>query len=347
MKIDNVDIVCGLCWGDEAKGKIVSNLLMKDRYDWVCRWSGGSNAGHTIYINDIKYVTHIIPCGIFYNIKCYIGPDCYLNIEDFKKEIEYLKNNNFNTNLIKISPKTHIILSKHKEEDYKRNTNKHYSTCKGIAPCASDKFNRTGLRFIDYLNSEDYLNSYIMEDYLMKEELNGNIMCEGAQGFWLDINQGNYPYVTSSYTLPYSSCSLGFPPNKIRDIYGACKIYDTRVGEDLEFDKMVDKYNNDKKILVEIGDLGNEFGATTGKRRNVNWLNMDKLIESVNISGCNNIIISKTDILEKIDIFRLIYKDKINSFNSMDEMKNGISKILNKECVLLKNIVFSDNPINI
>ena len=65
MKIDNVDIVCGLCWGDEAKGKIVSNLLIKDKYDWVCRWSGGSNAGHTIYINDIKYVTHIIPCGIF------------------------------------------------------------------------------------------------------------------------------------------------------------------------------------------------------------------------------------------------------------------------------------------
>ena len=52
---------------------------------------GGSNAGHTIYLNNIKYITHIIPCGVLYNIKSYIGPDCYLNIDDFKNEIEYLK----------------------------------------------------------------------------------------------------------------------------------------------------------------------------------------------------------------------------------------------------------------
>jgi len=65
-EIKNVDICCGLCWGDEAKGKIVSHLLANNKYDWVCRWNGGSNAGHTIYINDTKYATHIIPAGGFY-----------------------------------------------------------------------------------------------------------------------------------------------------------------------------------------------------------------------------------------------------------------------------------------
>ena len=68
----------------------------------------------------------------------------------------------------------------------------------------------------------------------MNEELYGTILCEGAQGFWLDINYGNYPFVTSSVTLPYSACSLGFPPCKINTIYGAAKIYDTRVGYDPE-----------------------------------------------------------------------------------------------------------------
>ena len=70
--IVNVDICCGLCWGDEAKGKIVSQLIKDNKYDWVCRWNGGNNAGHTIYINNVKYSTHIIPAGIFYNIPCYI-----------------------------------------------------------------------------------------------------------------------------------------------------------------------------------------------------------------------------------------------------------------------------------
>ena len=66
-----------------------------------------------------------------------------------------------------------------------------------------------------------------MNKYLFEGELYGNILCEGAQGCWLDIIQGNYLYVTCSYTLPYSSCSIGFPPQLIKNIYGAAKIYDT------------------------------------------------------------------------------------------------------------------------
>ena len=68
--ITNADIVCGLAWGDEAKGKVVCSVIENNRekYDWVCRWSGGSNAGHTIYLNGKKYVTHIVPAGIFYGI---------------------------------------------------------------------------------------------------------------------------------------------------------------------------------------------------------------------------------------------------------------------------------------
>ena len=67
------------------------------------------------------------------------------------------------------------------------------------------------------------------------EKLFGTVLCEGAQGIWLDIDHGLYPYVTSSTTLPYGACSIGFPPQKIRRIWGAAKIYDTKSGEDPRF----------------------------------------------------------------------------------------------------------------
>ena len=88
MPINKVDICCGLAWGDEAKGKIIVHLCKNNNYDFVCRWAGGNNAGHTIYINKIKYVCNLIPSGIFYGVKSIIGPDCVLHIDSFFKEVE-------------------------------------------------------------------------------------------------------------------------------------------------------------------------------------------------------------------------------------------------------------------
>ena len=83
--IKAVDIIFGLAWGDEGKGKI-SNAIAKD-YDAVCRWNGGPNAGHTVYLNDKKYKTHIIPCGVFQNKLSIIGPNCIVNINKFFDEL--------------------------------------------------------------------------------------------------------------------------------------------------------------------------------------------------------------------------------------------------------------------
>ena len=79
--IDNVDIVYGASWGDEGKGKITHFLASKPNYyNFVCRWNGGSNAGHTIYHNGTKFATHIVPSGIFFGIKSVIGPNCVVNL---------------------------------------------------------------------------------------------------------------------------------------------------------------------------------------------------------------------------------------------------------------------------
>ena len=91
--IKGVDICCGLAWGDEAKGKIVSQLSKNGDYDFVCRWSGGNNAGHTVFVDGEKYKTHLIPSGIFFGIKSIIGPGCVVNIKAFEKEIKYLISN--------------------------------------------------------------------------------------------------------------------------------------------------------------------------------------------------------------------------------------------------------------
>ena len=326
-----VDICCGLAWGDEAKGKIVAKLAQSGHYDFVCRWAGGNNAGHTVIINDKKYFTHLIPSGIFYGIKSIIGPNCVLNLKWFKEELNYLKQNGFDINLIKISPKSHIVLDKHIEEDKQKLYKSQGTTARGIAPCYSDKYKRCGIR----AESIEEL-----KEFLWDEKLYGNVLCEGAQGFWLDTNYGNYPYVTSSHTLPYDACSLGFPPQYINKIYGAAKIYDTRSGTDPDFPEELLK----DPELLSIADKGQEYGVTTGRRRKVNWLNLDKLVKAIQISGVTDLVISKVDILEKVGLYKFIYNNSIHNFINLDIMKQSITKIINSNCSLVKNIIFSDNP---
>lgn len=326
--IKAVDIIFGLAWGDEGKGKI-SNAIAK-KYDVVCRWNGGPNAGHTVYLNNKKYKTHIIPCGIFQNKLSVIGPNCVLNLNKFFEEIEYLKNEGFDTDLIKVSPKTHLITENHIKYDLDFLKQKLGTTGQGIAPAYSDKMLRIGKLAKDYIDKK----------YIWDGELYGNILCEGAQSFWLDINYGNYPYVTSSETLPYSACSLGFSPKKIRDIIGVAKIYDTKSGVDPLFPENLWQ-DNDLNRLIELGE---EFGSTTGRKRIVNWLNLNKLKESIKISGTNYVIINKCDVIEKLGIFKIILDDNKNGpnfiqFNNVQDMKEYILNELKEYC----KVTFSGN----
>ena len=334
MNINNVDICVGLAWGDEAKGKITAHLSKENEYDFVCRWAGGNNAGHTIHMNNKKYVTNLIPSGIFHNVKSIIGPDCVVNIEHFFEEINYLKENGFNTNLIKISPKAHIITNEHIEEDIQK-YKKLGTTARGIAPCYRDKYGRTGQRVIDHVEQ--------LKDFIWDENLYGNVLCEGAQGFWLDINYGNYPYITSSNTLPYSSCSLGFPPCLINNIYGAVKIYDTRVGYDPDFPETL----LDDPDLQKLGEIGEEYGSTTGRKRIVNWLNLDKLIKAINISGTTHLVISKVDIIEQLGVYKYYYNNQLINVDNSDIMQEEISLNILTNTLFCKHIYFSNNPYSI
>lgn len=330
-KIEYVDICGGLAWGDEAKGKIVAQLSSSKKYDMVCRWGGGNNAGHTIYLDGKKYKTHLIPSGIFYGIPSIIGPGCVINEKDFFQEIQYLTEHGFDVSLVKISPQAHVVLPGHQQEENKEYLKNQGTTKKGIAPCYRDKYQRIGTLVKEIAN---------FQSFLWDGHLCGRVLCEGAQGFWLDINEGNYPYVTSSCTLPYAACSLGFPPQLIRNIYGASKIYDTRAGTDPDFPEelLLDPE------LCKIGSLGEEYGTTTGRKRKVQYLNLDKLLEAIYKSGTTHLIISKEDVLEKANLFKLIYLKETRIFTNLTEMKNFINHVIENQNNLVKTILYSSSP---
>ena len=328
--IDSVDVIFGLAWGDEGKGKVTSHLA--NYYDMVCRWAGGNNAGHTVYKDGKKYKTHLIPSGIFHNRPSIIGPGCVVHWRSFLDEIEYLKSHGFDTSLVKISPRAHIVTAEHIQIDKASLHSSLGTTNKGIGPCYASKAGRNGIL-------ASHLTYIQNSGFLWDEKLEGRILCEGAQGFWLDIDAGNYPYVTSSTTLPYGACSLGFPPQKLQKIMGVAKIYDTRSGEDPDFPMSL----MDNPELAKIGEVGKEYGVTTGRQRKVNYLNLDKLQYATNVSGCTHVVINKTDILEEVEVYKLYYMNKLQVFPRMSDMKRYIEEKLKINNPELK-IIFSDNP---
>jgi len=326
--IQIVDIIYGLAWGDEGKGKI-ANAMAKN-YDYVCRWNGGPNAGHTVYVNGKKHKTHIIPSGIFAGKQCIIGPGCVINIDKFYEEIKTLQEAGFDTTLVKVSPNTHVITKEHIAYD-KEHLAHLGTTSQGIAPCYSDKMLRKGIRARDILHSE----------WLWNEELGGKVLCEGAQSVWLDIDHGDYPYVTSSTTMPYGACSLGFSPKKINRIIGVAKAYDTKSGVDPLFPESLWK----NPILNAIIEQGSEYGSTTGRKRLVNWLNLDKLVQAIKISGCTELIINKADVLRSIGVYKIIINGELKDFETLDEMKKFICDyFVNNQIQSLHEITWSESP---
>ena len=250
------------------------------------------------------------------------------NIDKFFDEIEYLEKEGFDTSLIKVSPKTNLITERHIRYDLKFLKPRLGTTGQGIAPAYGDKMLRIGKLAKDYLDKK----------YIWDGKLEGSVLCEGAQSFWLDINYGDYPYVTSSETLPYSACSLGFSPKKIKDIIGVAKIYDTKSGVDPLFPESL--WQDDE--LNRLIELGKEYGTTTNRKRITNWLNLSKLKEAIIISGTTKLIINKCDILEQLNIFK-IKTDNENSgpnfikFNDFTNMKQYILNELKEYC----EVVFS------
>lgn len=284
------DIVVDLSRGDSGKGAVVYELSKKDEYDIVMRVNGSSNAGHTIYHNDQKFVTHIVPTGIFHGKRCIIGSECVLNVTKFLTEVQSLKDAGIDvTNKIFISKECHIVTDDHIEEE--KSESKIGTTKQGVGPCIRDKYARVGIRAESIKELEPYVID--LYEYLFHFGYSWRILCEGAQGQFLDISQGDYPYVTSSHCGVAGALLNYIPYNKVRKVYGVAKAYDTYVG--------ANSFEPNEPVFARLRELGEEFGATTGRPRQCNWLNCLNLIKAIRVNSVTNLIISKVDVLKKLN----------------------------------------------
>jgi adenylosuccinate synthase len=328
--IEFADVVVGLQMGDEAKSKVAAHLCKNANYTHVVRFSGSNNAGHTIYIDKKKYVFHAIPVGVAFGIKSVIGPGCVLNVEHFFNELRELEDAGIDTRgLVYIADNCHIITDSHLAED--RLDNRIGTTKRGNGQAYRDKYAREGTRASQIPELQPYLVD-MYEEFHSRESV-CRILFEGAQGFYLDVDWGDYPYVTSSHCTVGSAIMNGVPPQKIRNIYGVAKIYETYVG--------AKKFEPEDPVFAEIRELGGEYGATTGRPRQCNWLNLDNLIKAAQINGVTHMCISKMDILRKIKQWNMYhYDEKVELFLEAD-VRNYIINYLPEH---VRTVFWSDGP---
>ena len=313
------DVVVDLQYGDCGKGKVSHALCRQNDYTHVIRYNGGCNAGHTIYHEGKKFITHHIPCGVFFGIKSVIGPGCVLNVNQFFKEIEELENAGIDTkNLVKVASNVHIITDFHVAQDSK--DTEIGTTKRGNGPAYRDKYARKGMIALEM----PMLSEYIIDIY---EELHNNhefdevkVLFEGAQGFGLDIDWGDYPYVTSSHCTVGSAILNGVPPKAIRDVWGVSKIYETYVG--------AKEFQGIDPILDDIREVGEEYGATTGRPRQTNWLDLDLLKKAINVNGVNKLVVNKVDVLEKVKFWKLYEGINALEFAEGNHMQNYIKEYI-------------------
>jgi len=292
-----IDVVLGLSWGDEGKGKVTKALLEEGEYTHCVRFNGGGNAGHTVYHNGVKIITHLVPAGVFYGIPSIIGPGCVVNIRKFFEELKMLRDHGIDTASVRIANNAHIVTEYHVEQDSKDTDIG--TTKSGNGPAYRDKYARTGRRAEDYTILQSFLVN--MEDEFYKSDTPVKILMEGAQGFNLDIDHGDYPYVTSSHCSTAGALLAGFAPQCIRHVWGVAKVYDTYVGT-LEFQPKDDD-------LRKVQEAGKEFGATTGRTRKCNWLNIPKLLRSMEVNGTTHLVLNKFDVLREVGIWKAILAD--------------------------------------
>jgi len=287
METSNVDVVIGMQYGDEGKGKIANQMASTGEYDYVIRFNGGGNAGHTIYLNGEKIVTHLVPCGIMHGVTSVIGNGCVINTQKLFDELEYLKGFGFDTSLLKIAKNAHIITQEHIDEDSK--DTKIGTTRTGNGPCYRDKVARTGIR-AEYIPE---LEPFLIDMHSLIHAEPKKFLAEGAQGYWLDIDFGDYPFVTSSNTGVGAVLNNGFNFKQVRDVVGVIKCYSTYVG--------AKGYQKDDERFEQLREIGQEYGATTGRPRQIDWLNIDEVITACQMNGITKLIVNKMDVLSKVN----------------------------------------------
>lgn len=293
-----------MAFGDEGKGKVVDYLA--ENYDYVVRFNGGNNAGHSLKFGNYKTSVHALPSGVLHpHVFNVIGNGCVVNPNQLAEEIQKIGAGNLQGRVF-VSNAAHVITPQHIEEDCKGGSKERIGTTgRGIGPTYAAKMNRTGMRMGDLLKGEgkDLFSKEVLDvvlplitdtTSLLRNALDSDakILLEGAQGCGLDIDHGTYPYVTSSNCSVAGALSgTGLSHKNIRRVIGVTKAYSTRVGEG-PFPSEI--FGEEAERLRAAG---NEYGTTTGRPRRVGWLDAKQLREACQMNGVDQLVVTKLDVL--------------------------------------------------
>ena len=342
--------VIGVDWGDSGKGRLTDDLSA--RADVIARFNGGANTGHTVENQYGKFALHIIPSGIFnQKAKCLVGRNVVVDLESLVLEMSALAKAGVSYKNLLIDEQASLVMPWHKMRDglrEKLRSAKIGTTGRGVGPAYADKTERVGLLVKDLvssgfagkieeevkiqnkfyslnLNANEIVKQYQkyqrkVKNFIGKsvpiishaQKAKKNILFEGAQGYFLDIDAGTYPYVTSSNPgVVGIARSFDIHPSDINNVVGITKAYTTRVGEG----------PMPTKITGEVGrkivDVGREVGTTTGRERAVGWLDLVLIKEAARANKLTALAVTKLDVLTNISKLKLCISYDLNG-KSMD-----------------------------
>jgi|SRR5690554_837268 len=339
-----IDVLLGLQWGDEGKGKVVDVLTPK--YDMIARFQGGPNAGHTLEFDNIKHVLHTIPSGIFHADKeNVVGNGVVIDPIIFMKEIKALEKMGIPVNeRLAISRKAHLILPTHRlldaASEQAKGKEKIGSTLKGIGPTYMDKTGRNGLRTGD-VETKNFLEKYeqlrnkhlkLLKQYDFEFEL------EQMEKEWFQAidtfkklhlidsehlvnkarkeNKKILAEGAQGTLLDIDFGSYPFVTSSNTVTAGACTglgIAPNKIGEVYGIFKTyctrVGSGPFPTELHDEVGErmrkAGNEFGATTGRPRRCGWIDLPALKYAIMINGVTQLIMTKADVLSDFDTLKV------------------------------------------
>jgi adenylosuccinate synthase len=351
MYLNKADILLGLQWGDEGKGKIVD--VITPSYDIVARFQGGPNAGHTLEFNGIKHVLHTIPSGIFHDhVANLIGNGVVIDPIVFAKEITALNERGVNVaSRLLLSRKAHLILPTHRildaASEAEKGSSKIGSTLKGIGPTYMDKTGRNGLRVGDILEPEfqQKYNALVNKHKKMLANYDFAYDITELEQQWMQgievlrsltiIDSEHYinnalkagtkvlAEGAQGSLLDIDFGSYPFVTSSNTVSAGACTglgIAPARIGEVLGiFKAYCTRVGSgpfptelDNEVGEQMRQIGREFGSTTGRARRCGWLDIPALKYACMINGVTELIMMKTDVLSGFETLQVCTHYSLN-----------------------------------
>jgi len=346
------DVLLGLQWGDEGKGKLVDVLAPK--YDVIARFQGGPNAGHTLEFNNIKHITHNIPSGIFREKSInVIGNGVVLDPESFRGEIDSLLKLGIDLKgRLKISMKAHLIMPTHRildaASEAAKGQTKIGSTLRGIGPTYMDKTGRNGLRVGDIISPafHEKYNFLTKKHQDILKQYNFDYDLSGHEEGWFEgietikkFDLVNSEYLINSFLdegktvlaegaqgtmLDIDFGSYPFVTSSNTICAGACTglgIPPNKIGQIIGIFKAYCTRvgsgpfptEQDNETGESMRQKGGEYGATTGRPRRCGWLDLPMLKYAIMLNGTTQLMMTKADVLSHFDTIRVCTAYNINN----------------------------------